>query len=65
MQVDIYYSGYISIEVEDDPNATSYAYALEKARQEAERLRTKQQGKFIEEIMPNFEPWPEADQIRD
>jgi len=65
MQVDIYYSGYISVEVEDNPNAASYGYALEKARQEAERLRTKQQGKFIEEIMPNFEPWPEADQIRD
>ena len=60
-EVDIYYSGFITIPVEADKEAL----ALEVAREEAARHHNKREGHFIDELMPSLEPWPEADTARE
>ena len=59
-EVDIYYSGYITVSVE----AANEAQALEIATEEAARFHNKREGDFIEKLMPNLEPWPEASTAR-
>jgi len=60
-EVDIYYSGYITVLVE----ATNEAQALEIATEEAARFHNKSEGDFTEKLMPNLEPWPEANTARE
>jgi len=59
-EVDIYYSGFITVPVEAD----NEEQALEAAREEAARYHNKQQAEFTEEILGNLEVWREADTAR-
>jgi len=59
-EVDIYYSGYITLPVE----ATNEAQALEIATEEAARFHNKSEGDFTEKLMPNLDQWPEASTAR-
>jgi len=58
--VDIYYSGYITVSVD----APDEGQALEAAREEAARRHNKREGDFTEEFIPTLEPWREADTVR-
>ena len=59
--VDVYYSGYITVEVE----AESENQAHELAVEEAARYHNKREGDFNEEIAPTLERCiPEADTVR-
>ena len=60
-EVDVHYSGYITVSVE----ASNSNEAVLAAEQKAERYREAREGKFIEEFMPTLEAWPEADTVRD
>lgn len=55
-RVDVYYSGYITRQVEADNPQEAKAMATE----EVARFHNKREGDFIEEFMPTLEPWPEA-----
>ena len=57
-RVGICYSGYVEIPV---ANASSPEEAIILGRAEAERLRNEPEGKFIENLMPTLESWPDAD----
>jgi len=59
-EVDIYYSGFITVPVEAD----NEEQAVETAREEAARLHNKREGDFCEAIMPNLDVWREADTAR-
>ncbi len=59
-ECDIYYSGFVTIPVEAD----NEEQAIEAAREEAACYHNKREGHFTEEIMPNLEPWREADIAR-
>jgi hypothetical protein len=55
-RVDVYYSGYISREVE----AESAEEAKVIASEEAARFHNKSEGDFANEIIPTLDQWPEA-----
>ncbi len=60
-QVDIYYSGYITVPAEAD----NQELALEIGREEAARYHNKREADFNEELLPNLERWEEADSVRE
>lgn len=60
-QVDIYYSTFVTREVEAD----SPDIAIEVGREDAARYHNKELAEFTEETLGNFERWAEADIVRD
>jgi len=58
--VDIYYSGYITVSVD----AADERQALEAAREEATRRHNKREGDFNEGFISTLMPWLEADTVR-
>ena len=57
-EVDVYYSGFITMQME----AESEQEAIELARQNADDLP---EDKFHEEFLPTLEHWEEADKARE
>jgi len=55
-RVDVYYSGYITREVE----AANAEEAKVIASEDAARFHNKREGDFADELLPTLEPWPEA-----
>lgn len=57
-EVDVYYSGFVTVQVE----AENEQAAIELARQNADDMP---EGKFHEEFLPTLEHWEEADRARE
>jgi hypothetical protein len=55
-KVDVYYSGYITREVEANDSLEAKAAASE----EAARFHNKREGDFADEIIPTLDQWPDA-----
>ena len=59
-EVDLYYSGFITVPVD----TFNEELAIDVAREEAARIHNKWPEQFIERFMPSLEVWREADTVR-